>query len=376
MSDTNEICGGVTWRRRFAFLTEIRYNMRMQKVFVALSGGVDSAVTAALLREQGYDVTGVFIKIWQPEFIECTWEQDRLDAKRVTVSLGIPFETIDLSAEYQNTVISDLIREYSAGRTPNPDVLCNRFIKFGAFRDWAHEHGADLIATGHHARISTVGSEYHLLRGVDTGKDQAYFLWRLTQDDLAHTLMPAGEYQKDQVRRLARRYQLPVADRPDSQGLCFVGDVDMHDFLQRLLPSASGRVLASDGTEIGEHDGAALYTPGQRHKFRVTHPDYAGTPLYVANVDVATNTIAVSAERMHAATRLVTLEDVSWIAGYTPTAGQYTAEVRYHQKPQQCTVSYDGGEVSVVFGEPQLVAAGQSLVLYADDQCLGGGVIR
>lgn len=213
-----------------------------EKVFVALSGGVDSAVTAALLKERGYSVTGVFIKIWQPEFVECTWREDRLDAMRVAAALQIPFKEIDLSDVYKREVIDDMLKGYKNGITPNPDVLCNKYIKFGALWDWAKKNGADKLATGHHARVrETEDGAFELLRGVDDNKDQSYFLWQLTGDDLSHTLMPVGEMTKEEVRALARKYNLPVANKPDSQGLCFVGHIDMHDFLKKMLKTKPGR---------------------------------------------------------------------------------------------------------------------------------------
>ena len=225
----------------------------MEKVFVGLSGGVDSAVAARLLLDQGYDVTGVFIKIWQPEFIECTWEQDRLSAKRVAAALGIPFREIDLSDEYKKQVIEDMIRGYESGRTPHPHVLFNRYIKFGAFRTWARTQGADRIATGHYARIVEHDSVFELHRGKDPAKDQAYFLTMLTQDDLRGSLFPVGEYTKTEIRAIAQHAGLPNATRPDSQGLCFVGDVSIGDFLNRFISLSRGRVFDMKGNHILNH---------------------------------------------------------------------------------------------------------------------------
>lgn len=344
-----------------------------KKVYVGLSGGVDSALGAALLVKAGYDVTGVFIKIWQPTFVACTWKEDRLDAMRVAVALGIPFETLDLSDIYEREVISRMISDYSRGMTPNPDVLCNRFIKFGAFRTWAHAHGADRIATGHHAQVIEENGVHRLVRGVDPGKDQAYFLSQLSQDDLAHTLFPIGHLTKKEVREQARALDLPVAKRPDSQGLCFVGDVDMHDFLRELIKPMNGAVLDTEGAVIGEHDGAALYTLGQRHKFRVTGTAAAQTPQYVITINAAENTLTVAPDISLAHRQTIKIIEEHWTLGTTPASGQYTAEVRYHQKPQPCT--FDAPTNIVTFETPLLAAPGQFLVLYDGTTCLGGGVI-
>lgn len=349
--------------------------MKGQKVYVGLSGGVDSALSAALLVRAGYDVTGVFIKIWQPEFVACTWKEDRLDAMRVAVALGIPFEMVDLSEEYEKEVITRMVADYSRGITPNPDVLCNRFIKFGAFRRWAHQQGADRIATGHHAQVKEVNGVYELRRGVDPAKDQAYFLCELSQDDLAHSLFPIGHMTKGEVRRQAFRLGLPVAKRPDSQGLCFVGDVDMHDFLRELIKPHAGKVLNMDGNEIGEHDGAALYTLGQRHKFRVSDATAAKTAQFVVSIDTKANTITVAPDLAFVERREVHVADLHWTRDVAPSAGRYVAEVRYHQKPRACALTYEGSEAVVTFDAAQLATAGQSLVLYDGDECLGGGII-
>lgn len=345
----------------------------MANVYVGLSGGVDSAVSAALLKKAGHAVTGVFIKIWQPEFLECTWEQDRLDAKRVAAAIQIPFREMDFSAEYKNAVIDTMIAEYQAGRTPNPDVLCNRSIKFGSFRSWAHTEGADYIATGHYAQIHPQQGSYALMRGADSAKDQSYFLWTLTQDDLAHSLFPVGGKLKKEVRALARRFGIPSAARPDSQGLCFVGDVALGDFLARYIPQKPGAVIAETGEVIGMHTGVARYTVGQRHGFSITHASYAKQPHYVVRVDPHANVLHVASEPLQAAHRVFELSQCNWIRSCE--SGAYEAEVRYHQKPQQCTLTVARERVTVTFVEPQVVAAGQSIVVYRGNECLGGGVV-
>ncbi|MDO8552149.1 MAG: tRNA 2-thiouridine(34) synthase MnmA [bacterium] len=354
-------------------------------VFVGLSGGVDSAVSAALLKEQGYNVAGVFIKIWQPEFIECTWAKDRLDAMRVCVSLGIPFQEIDLSSDYKRTVVDDMISAYSRGITPNPDVLCNRHIKFGSFMNYARKEGADYIATGHYARVALGDRRftqkepknvYKLLRGSDNNKDQSYFLYLLKQDDLVHTLFPVGNLLKSEVRKLAAKFSLPVAEKSDSQGLCFVGDVTMKDFLSRYMKLDEGKVIDTNGTCIGSHEGAALYTIGQRHGFTTERLAGDRTPYYVVSVNIPANTITVSTRRDDATQKDIRIDSMHWISGAPEMPLRAQTQARYREKPSEATISVEGGGVSVAFDEPQIAAAGQSIVVYNDDTCLGGGTIE
>ncbi len=343
-----------------------------EKVFVGLSGGVDSAVSAALLKSQGYDVTGVFIKIWQPEFIECTWKEDRLDAMRVAAALGIPFREIDLSEEYKKEVITDMLSNYSKGLTPNPDVLCNQHIKFGAFLDWALKEGADMVATGHYARVRKDGGAYSLLRGKDSHKDQSYFLWKLDQNALRHTIFPLGEYTKPEVRDLAKRYALPNAARADSQGLCFVGDVSVDEFLARFLPIKEGIVRNAEGKEVGTHRGAILYTIGQRHGFEVLRGEHV--PHYVVRLDVPKNEIVVSDKKEDAAHNELRIKSIHWIVP-REIPFSCTAQVRYRDKALPCMIRAEGDSFIAGFKTPIIVSPGQSLVLYDGDVCLGGGII-
>ena len=342
--------------------------------FVGLSGGVDSAVSAALLKEQGHDVVGAFIKIWQPEFIECTWAADRLDALRVAAALGVPFREVDLSDEYKQEVVETMVADYSRGVTPNPDVLCNEKIKFGHFAQWAKANGADLIATGHYARIhhNDLRSRYALLRGKDANKDQSYFLYRLRQRDLARTVFPIGHLTKTEVRSLAKRYALPNAEKPDSQGLCFVGDVSMKDFLARYIPLARGSVLDMQGRTIGEHEGAALYTIGQRHGFRITGGD--NVPQYIVSLDIRTNTVVVSPLKEDAMRKELVMKDLHWIPPVELPLS-CTAQVRYRDEARPCTVRTEGDTFVVEFAEQGLASRGQSVVFYREEQCLGGGLI-
>lgn len=346
----------------------------MSTVYVGLSGGVDSAVSAALLKHSDHNVIGAFIKIWRPEFIDCPWQKDRLDAMRVCAALEIPFVEIDLSQVYKKTVIDDMITKYARGITPNPDVLCNRYIKFGAFAQWAFSQGADFVATGHYAQIqgdALNSPRRRLMRGKDTNKDQSYFLWQLTKEDLQRIIFPVGGYTKPEVRGLAQKFNLPVAAKHDSQGLCFVGDVTMRDFLGHYLPLKKGEVLDDSGVVVGEHDGAALYTLGERHGFRFTTTSTHNEPQYVIAIDTAANTITVSTNRLKAARKEVELIDVNWNGDTPKTATQFSAQARYREAPIACTVSSS----SVTFDKPHLAPPGQSLVIYDGETVVGGGII-
>lgn len=342
----------------------------MARVLVGLSGGVDSAVSAALLQRAGHEVIGVFIKIWQPEFLECTWKEDRLSAKRVAAHLGIPFKEVDFSEQYKTYVIENMLSEYARGRTPNPDVLCNRYIKFGFLREVAENYGASHIATGHYARIEQRGSVYALKRGVDPQKDQSYFLWRLNQNDLSRAFFPIGEYTKTQVREYAHRFKLPNATRPDSQGLCFVGDVSLGEFLQRFITVEPGAVYDIAGVQIGTHKGAALYTVGQRHGFSLNQPPES--PLYVVSVDTERNVLTVSSNPQDGARKNLHLSDVSWVTDAPTLRQAFSFELRYHHTPQR---GHFTETERVSMDTAQLVAPGQSVVVYEGEYCLGGGVL-
>lgn len=339
-----------------------------ERVYVGLSGGVDSAVSAALLKERGYDVVGAFIKIWRPEFTECTWREDRLDAMRVCAALRIPYREVDLSEEYRHWVVDSMLADYQHGITPNPDILCNRAIKFGSFARWAREQGAARIATGHYARIGELKGSSTLLRAQDRSKDQTYFLHRLTESDLRHTIFPIGELEKSSVRQLALQHDLPVARKPDSQGLCFIGAVTMREFLARFISIKSGEVHDELGATIGEHEGAALYTIGQRHGFSTYTPGV----YYVIAIDTPSNTITVSQDRTRAARKHVRLINPHWI-GFPPRLPlNVLAQARYREEPVALTIDLKS---SATFGAPHLAAPGQSLVFYDGERCLGGAVI-
>jgi tRNA-specific 2-thiouridylase len=339
-----------------------------KKVFVGLSGGVDSATSAALLLKDGYDVTGVFIKITVDGY-PCTAGEDRLDAMRVAAHLKIPFIEIDLSKGYQERVFKESIQEFKDGRTPNPDVLCNREIKFGLFYDWARSSGAGLIATGHYAQIK----DGCLYAGADKEKDQSYFLWAVPQDVLRHTLFPIGHLHKPEVRKLAAKFGLPNATRKDSQGLCFLGPISVGDMLERELHPPAGQVLSEQGAVVGTHHGAALYTLGQRHGFNMAHTTPMSAPSYVVAKDIATNTITVSTNKFpaHANKTEVVLSDTNWIGDVKN--GPCTARYRYRQA--LIPAEFNASTTTVTLSEPHYVPAGQSLVLYRQDRCMGGGVV-
>lgn len=357
-----------------------------------MSGGVDSSVSAALLKQQGYDVTGVFIKVWQPDWIECTWRDERREAMRAAAHLGIPFVTLDLEKEYKEGVIDYMIAEYSAGRTPNPDVMCNREVKFGAFWRWAEKQGADYVATGHYVRIKREKEkegkreEIQMLAGKDSNKDQSYFLWTLNQDDLKHVMFPVGHLEKSAVRALAKKFKLPNAEKKDSQGLCFIGKIDVKDFLAHYIKTEKGNVLNENGEVIGSHNGALLITIGERHGFIIDakHKTPHDERYYVISKDVEKNTITVSNKNdqdtitNNQVKQMVKLLRMNWV-GPTSTVGtMLQARTRYRQSLQDIEIiSVSNGSVVVEFKIHQdTVTPGQSLVMYRGEECVGGGIIE
>lgn len=341
----------------------------VMKIFVGLSGGVDSAVSAYLLKKAGHDVTGVFLKVWEPDFLPCTSPDDKLSAMRVAAHLEIPFLTYNLEEEYKKGVVDYFVEEYRRGRTPNPDVMCNREIKFGAFWEKAKEDGADMIATGHYAQRKENNGEWKMERGIDAGKDQSYFLWTLTQEDLSHALFPIGDMPKSEVRNIAEEAGLPNCGRKDSQGLCFLGDVDMEEFLKHFIPVKRGVIKTSEGEEVGMHDGVAFYTIGQR--LSIT----AGERMYVVSKDLLNNELIVSHElSIPEYTRsVVHLEKVNWVREVPQADTVYEAELRYHGEKHPVKIQVN----SVQFEKPVLVTPGQSLVVYNPEtgECMGGGII-
>ncbi len=354
------------------------------KVIVGLSGGVDSAVAALRLVEQGYEVEALFMKNWSEVSPDgnCLWEADVEDAMKVCDVLGIPLNTVDLAREYWERVFAGFLEQYRMGRTPNPDVLCNQEIKFRAFMERALESGADFIATGHYARIEEKDGARQLLKGVDPGKDQSYFLCRLNQQQLGRSLFPLGTLHKGEVRALAARAGLHVHDKKDSTGICFVGERPFREFLSAFLPSRSGPILTADGQQVGEHQGVHFYTLGQRQGLGIGGlPEQGGEPWYVAAKDVQSNTLTVVQGNEHPL--LYSLELIAsvphWIAPAAPELPlRCVAKTRYRQRDQSCIVeAADAGRLRVGFREPQrAVTPGQYVVFYQDAVCLGGAVVE
>ena len=353
-------------------------NSKKKVVFVGLSGGVDSAVSAALLKQQGYDVVGVFIKTWHPEFLECNEEDERKDAMRVSAFLDIPFLTFDLEKVYKEEVADYMIAEYKAGRTPNPDVMCNKHVKFGAFLNKALAMGADYVATGHYAQ----NLKGNLVKGNDPAKDQSYFLWALEQNKLSLILFPVGGLPKTEVRKLAKKFKLPVAEKHDSQGICFLGPVDLKEFLKHYIEEKKGDVLNEAGEVIGWHEGSVFSTLGERHGFTITKKSPNDKRYYIVGKDIEKNILVVStrqdlAENSARQGLAVKLENTNWVSEIPTENKKYTAQIRYHGEFLNCQIKVTSKtEAEIIFEKPILVAAGQSIVAYDGSICLGGGVVK
>ena len=378
-----------------------------QRIVVGLSGGVDSAVTAHLLKQQGHEVVGIFMKNWEdddrragsgdddPEF--CSSNIDFVDAAAVADVLGIEIEHVNFAADYKDRVFAEFLREYQAGRTPNPDILCNAEIKFKAFLDHAMRLGASSIATGHYCRVrhNPATGQHELLKGLDPAKDQSYFLHRLNQTQLAKTLFPVGELLKTEVRRIADEIGLPNAKKKDSTGICFIGERPFREFLNRYIAKIPGPIRSDTGRVIGEHVGLSFYTLGQRQGLGIGGVKARGAdlkaaqargqrgvgehePWFVARKDMASNTLWAVQGHDHPwlqSTALVA-HDCSWVAGHAPSSGALAAKTRYRQVDAACSVEASGDEVALSFIDAQwAVTPGQSAVLYDGDVCLGGGVI-
>ncbi|OIO29448.1 tRNA 2-thiouridine(34) synthase MnmA [Candidatus Nomurabacteria bacterium CG_4_10_14_0_2_um_filter_30_12] len=408
--------------------------MKKKTVFVGISGGVDSAVSAAILKKQGYEVVGVFIRTWHPNFLKCNEEEERLDAMRVAAHLDIPFLTFDLADVYKKEVADYMISEYKVGRTPNPDVMCNKEVKFGVFLKKAISIGADYVATGHYAQNFSKNIK-HLLshgpysnlnmvnktniayteestalcflgNGVDTSKDQSYFLWTLKQEQLKRILFPIGHLKKIEVRKLAKKFNLPVAEKKDSQGICFLGAVDLKDFLKHYIKEKKGKVLNQNGEEIGYHSGVVFHTLGERHGFVITKKGSKDGAYYVIGKDLKKNILYVSQDKnfqqnkkqllshgtysnlnvvnetniayAEESTALysVKIKDVNWILSVPQEGKDYKAQIRYHGEFLLCKIKCAKSNFAqIIFGKPILVASGQSCVLYDKNVCLGGGIV-
>ncbi len=397
--------------------------MKKKTVFVGLSGGVDSAVSAAILKKQGYEVVGVFIRTWHPDFLVCNEEEERRDAMRVAAHLDIPFLTFDFEKIYKKEVADYMIAEYKAGRTPNPDVMCNKHIKFGAFLKKAIFMGADFVATGHyaqnkkqmlfhgsHSNLNVVhesdiayaekSTALHLAKGIDPSKDQSYFLWTLKQEQLKKILFPIGHLKKTEVRKLAKKFNLPVAQKKDSQGICFLGAVDLKEFLKHYIKEKKGKVINEKGEEIGLHDGVVFHTLGERHGFTITQKSPNDGAYYIVGKDAKKNILVVSqnpeqllfhgshsnldavhetniayAEKSTALCS-VKIKDTNWISEIPKPDKNYTAQIRYHSEFLPCKIKIiNKAKAKILLGKPVLVAPGQSCVIYNKDICLGGGVV-
>jgi len=367
--------------------------MAKQRVVIGMSGGVDSSVSAWLLKEQGYEVIGLFMKNWEDDDDSeyCSTRQDWIDAASVADVVGVDIEAVNFAAEYKDRVFAEFLREYQAGRTPNPDVLCNAEIKFKAFLDHAMNLGADWIATGHYARVRRAengphAGRFELLKALDASKDQSYFLHRLNQAQLSKTLFPLGEIPKTEVRHIAQKIGLPNAKKKDSTGICFIGERPFREFLNRYLSYKPGPMKTADGMVVGEHVGLSFYTLGQRKGIGLggikSYQNTEGNSdaWYVAKKDVENNTLYVVQGHDHPwlLSSALTSDQSSWIAGEPPLPGQFSAKTRYRQADVACTLSdTEADRFSLRFSTPQwAVTPGQSAVLYDGDVCLGGGIIH
>lgn len=348
-----------------------------------MSGGVDSSVAALRLLEQGHEVTGLFMKNWDEDDGSeyCTAKEDLADAQQVSDKLGIELKTVNFAAEYWDNVFEDFLSEYAAGRTPNPDILCNREIKFKAFLDYATELGADYIATGHYTQIAQQHNQFQLLRGLDNNKDQSYFLYTLGQTQLSRSLFPIGNMEKPAVRELAQKAGFTNSRKKDSTGICFIGERKFKDFLQRYLPAQPGLMNTPEGETIGEHQGLMYYTLGQRQGLGIGGiKSAAEEPWYVVEKDLKNNILVVAQGHDHTLMQSNTLNasQLSWVSGQAVSNSfRCTAKTRYRQKDQACQVTLIGDDHCLVqFDDPQrAVTPGQSVVFYNNEVCLGGGII-
>ncbi|MBC3831400.1 tRNA 2-thiouridine(34) synthase MnmA [Undibacterium amnicola] len=361
--------------------------MSKKRVVIGMSGGVDSSVSAWLLKEQGYEVIGLFMKNWEDDDNSeyCSTREDLIDAVSVADVVGVDIETVNFASEYKDRVFAEFLREYQAGRTPNPDVLCNAEIKFKAFLDHAMKLGADYIATGHYARVREMNGEFQLMKALDASKDQSYFLHRLNQAQLKNTLFPLGEINKTEVRKIAEQINLPNAKKKDSTGICFIGERPFREFLNRYLSYAPGEIRTPEEEIIGKHVGLSFYTLGQRKGIGIggikshQNADGSSDAWYVARKDVENNRVYAVQGHDHPWLLSNSLEaaQVSWVAGHAPDLEKLSAKTRYRQPDMACRFSGNNELFQLHFNEAQwAVTPGQSAVLYDGDVCLGGGIIN
>ena len=365
-------------------IRSIYWFIMTKKVVVGMSGGVDSSVTALLLKQQGYDVTGLFMKNWEDDDNDeyCSTRQDLLDAVSVADTIGIPIEAVNFSREYKERVFSEFLREYEAGRTPNPDILCNAEIKFKAFLEHAIQLGAEIIATGHYAQVRESDGVFQLLKAADDTKDQSYFLHRLNQSQLSHVMFPLGNILKSQVRTIAEQHHLPNHAKKDSTGICFIGERPFREFLNRYLPTQPGEIVTPEGSVVGQHIGLSFYTIGQRQGLGIGGArDASGEPWFVAGKDRAGNRLIVVQGHDHPdlLAQNVSALDSHWISGSAPPAGhRYAAKTRYRQADAPCRLTEVArNSCEIAFEEAQwAVTPGQSVVVYDGEICLGGAIIE
>lgn len=356
--------------------------VRKPNVFVGVSGGVDSSVSLALLQKAGYDVTGVFLKVWYPDFMQCNWKEERLSAMRVCATLNVPFITLDCEKEYKQEVVDYMVKEYKEGRVPNPDVFCNKYVKFGVFLDKAKEMGADYIATGHYAQNIEKDGVFQLTESKDKEKDQSYFLYTLNQEQLKHTLFPVGHLTKPEVRKLAEEFGLPTATKKDSQGLCFMGNIDIKEFLNHFIEVKKGDVLNTDGKVVGYHEGSQFLTIGQRHGFTITEKTPEDPRFFVIKKDLEKNTITVASKELEKDKinniNSFKVKRLHFISGSEPLLPHNTTvRIRYRQTKIDCALKKENEYYTVSFNSPEnAVAVGQSAVFYDKDVCIGGGIIE
>lgn len=387
-------------------MTKVLKTNKQKTVFVGMSGGVDSSVSAFLLKKAGYKVVGVFIKTWHPSFIECNEEEERLDAMRVAAFLDIPFLTLDLEEVYKKEVADYMISEYKLGRTPNPDVMCNKSVKFGGFLDKALELGADFVATGHYVNVrqenhsfsQVLGSQaqpdhskknnslaalnssfFCLQKAVDPKKDQSYFLWTLKSEQLKNILFPVGHLKKEEVRKIAKKANLPVAYKKDSQGICFLGDIDLKDFLKHYIKEKKGKVLNEIGEVIGYHEGVVFYTKGERHGFVITKKTESDKRYYVIDKDINKNILYVSFDKnfqLSKNNKNTIITNLSFVDEVPLENKIYEIQLRYHGEFIKAKLKFiNKDKIEVLTDEPLQVAGGQSIVIYDKDTVLGGGVV-
>lgn len=356
----------------------MKNNNNNTKVFVALSGGVDSAVTAALLKQDGYDVTGIFMKNWSGDDFgiqtDCPWEQDQKDAEAVATKLGIPFRSFNFEKQYRQAVVGYFFDEIKKGRTPNPDVMCNKEIKFKIFLERAIAEGADLIATGHYARNIKTANGFQLHTGVDTNKDQSYFLYTLNQVQLSKTLFPVGVFTKPQIRDFAAKFKLPAAKKKDSQGICFIGEINVPKFLRANIPLNPGNIIDIDSKlVVGKHDGIAFYTIGQREGLKIGG---SGLPYYVVGKNHVKNELIVARGNNNPAlfNQIIKFAELHLINPQDQIPNTLEASIRYRQRPASGKLNIN--TMTFSFNDPQrAIAEGQSIVFYTGSHCLGGAVI-